>query len=223
MRGIEAMRKENRVYYFSVEGETEKWYLEWLQKTINATPSAQYNVKFDVKIQKDPLARAKGLNILGRTEITHIFDRESEEEVHVKQFQETLDRMKAAQSTGRQITYRLGYSNFAFELWIVLHKADCNGALANRYQYLAPLNRAYGENFENLEQYKHEDNFKRVLNKLTIDNVCEAIRRANKIMQNNKDFGYVQQQYKGYKYYKENPALSLGEQIEKIMKECGLI
>ena len=30
------MRKETKKYYFSVEGETEKWYLDWLQKTINS-------------------------------------------------------------------------------------------------------------------------------------------------------------------------------------------
>ena len=87
------MRKENRTYYFSVEGETEKWYLEWLQSTINANLEARYTVKLDSKIQKDPLARAKGLTILGKTEVTHIFDRESEESVHVQQFQTTLDRM----------------------------------------------------------------------------------------------------------------------------------
>ena len=29
------MRKENMTYYFSVEGETEKWYLDWLQNCIN--------------------------------------------------------------------------------------------------------------------------------------------------------------------------------------------
>ncbi len=217
------MRKENRVFYFSVEDETERWYLEWLQKKMNNEPTVNYTAKFDVKIEKDPLARAKGLNILGRTEIIHIFDRESEEEFHVEQFQRTLDRMKAAQKTGRQITYRLGYSNFTFELWIILHKSDCNGSLVNRDQYLMPLNRAYGEQFTTLDQYKHEDNFKRILKELTIDDVREAIRRANQIMKNNKDAGYVQRRYKGYCYYEENPALSIGEQIEKIMKECGLV
>ena len=30
------MRKETKKYYFSVEGETEKWYLEWLENTINS-------------------------------------------------------------------------------------------------------------------------------------------------------------------------------------------
>ena len=69
------MRKKNNTYYFSVEGETEKWYLEWLQRTINATPNALYTVKFDCSIQKDPLKRAKGLVVLGKTEVTHVVDR----------------------------------------------------------------------------------------------------------------------------------------------------
>lgn len=49
------MRKENRTYFFSVEGDTEKWYLDWLQTTINSTPEARFTVKLDSKIQKDPL------------------------------------------------------------------------------------------------------------------------------------------------------------------------
>ena len=85
------MRKETRKYYFSVEGETEKWYLDWLQKTINAIPESKYNVKLDAKIQKDPLARVKGMTLLEQTEITHVFDRESEDSIHTKQFR-WLDR-----------------------------------------------------------------------------------------------------------------------------------
>lgn len=145
------MRKENRTYYFSVEGETEHWYLEWLQRMINAEPAAKCTVKLDSKIQKDPLSRVKRMTIVGKTEITHVFDYESDEEIHVKQFKTAMDRMKDAQNTGKNIKYHLGYSNFAFELWMVLHMADCNGSLTHRRQYLAPLNRAYGENFENLD------------------------------------------------------------------------
>lgn len=217
------MRKENRTYYFSVEGETEKWYLDWLQSMINTTSEAKYTVKLDSKIQKDPLARAKGLTILGKTEITHVFDRESEDAIHTEQFQTTLDRMKAAQGIGKSIKYSLGYSNFTFELWIILHKADCYGTLAHRRQYLEPLNRAYGEHFENLKQYKQEDNFKRVLGKLTLEDVLQAVRRAKTITQRNIESGYVLQQYKGYKYYRENPSLSLCVRIEEILHECKLI
>lgn len=217
------MRKENRTYYFSVEGETEQWYLEWLQRMINANPAARYTVKLDSKIQKDPLARAKQLTIVGKTEVTHIFDYESEDPVHVQQFKTTLDRMKAAQNSGKDIKYQLGYSNFTFELWIIVHKADCNGMLTHRRQYLILFNRAYDQQFESLDQYKHEDNFKCILGQLTLDNVRKAIQRSKTIMQRNQEAGYILQQYKRYKYYKENPALSIWESIEKILRECELL
>ncbi|MSS10360.1 RloB domain-containing protein [Clostridium sp. WB02_MRS01] len=217
------MRKENRTYYFSVEGETEQWYLEWLQRMINADPTARYTVKLDSKIQKDPLARAKQLTIVGKTEVTHIFDYESEEPGHIQQFKTTLDRMKAAQNSGKDIKYQLGYSNFTFELWIIVHKTDCNGVLTHRRQYLTPLNRAYDQQFESLDQYKHEDNFKRILSQLTLDNVRNAIQRSKAIMQRNQEAGYILQQYKRYKYYKENPSLSIWESIEKILRECELL
>lgn len=32
----------------------------------------------------------------------------------------------------------------------------------------------------------------------------------------------MQHQYKGYKYYKENPSLAIWEAIEKILKDCEL-
>lgn len=217
------MRKENRTYYFSVEGETEQWYLEWLQRMINAEENAKYTVKLDSKIQKDPLSRAKRMTIVGKTEITHIFDYESDEEIHAKQFKNVLDRMKEAQNTGKNIKYHLGYSNFTFELWMILHRTECNGSLMHRRQYLTPLNRAYGENFENLDQYKHENNFKRILSKLTLDNVRQAIRRSKTIMRKNEEMGYRLQEYKGYRYYRENPSLSLGEQIERILEDCKIL
>ena len=196
------MRKETRKYYFSVEGETEKWYLDWLQKTINAIPESKYNVRFDSKIQKDPLARVKGMTLLEQTEITHVFDSESEDPIHTKQFQETLDRMSEAEQLGKDINYKLGYSNFTFELWIILHKTDCNGAKTNRKQYLFDLNKAYNEKFEDLKEYKRENDFKRILKKLTINDVIFAVRRSEIIMKRNKESGYKPQKYKGYSFYK---------------------
>lgn len=216
------MRKENKTYFMTVEGETEKWYFEWLQRTINSSSATLYTVKFDCQIQKDPLKRAKNLVVLGKTQITHITDRESEEAIHVQQFEMALGRMKEAERIGKSIKYSLGYSNFAFELWIVLHKSDCNGALSHRRQYLRPINRAYTEQFENLDQYKHETNFKRVLGKLTLDDVRQAVRRAQYIMQKHQENGDILQQYKGYKYYVENPALSIWEFVQDVLKECGV-
>lgn len=70
------------------------------------------------------------------------------------------------------------------------------------------MNSAFDEHFENMDEYKHEINFKRCLNKLQLSNVIDAVNRAKTIMQRNQDSGYVLQQYKGYRYYKENPSLA---------------
>lgn len=212
--------KLSKPFYFSVEGETEDWYLKWLSKSINALPQAKFKSSFDCKIEKDPLSRAKGISVLGKTEIFHIFDRESEEQVHVQQFEKTLRRMKDAQEIGKTIKYSLGYSNFAFDLWMVLHKADCNRSLSYRHQYLGSINRAYQEHFSDMDEYKKEDNFKRLLGKLTLENVWEAVERAEKITQRNKEHGYALQQYCGYEFYKVNPALSVWERVKHILEEC---
>lgn len=216
-------RKETLKYYFSVEGETEQWYLQWLQAQIDQSEAAAYRVKLDCPIQKDPVKRAKGLNISSRTDVWHLSDYESAEPIHARAFQETMDRMKEAQELGKQITYHFGYSNFTFDLWIILHRADCFGSFNHRSQYLAPLNKAYEENFESMDDYKREANFKRCLSKLTLSNVIEAVRRAQRIRQMNEEREYALLEYKGYHYYNENPSLAIWEIIQKILADCGLI
>lgn len=65
-----AIRKTTQKYNFSVEGETEKWYFDWLQEKINKEPTAKYKVSVDSKIQ-NPIKRAKSINVLTKTEIIH--------------------------------------------------------------------------------------------------------------------------------------------------------
>lgn len=221
-----AEMKLNKKYYFTVDGETEQWYLLWLQEQIRNEAAATYTVTLDCPIQ-NPLKRAKSLIVTGtgkeKTVITHVCDYESDEEVHTTHFQKTLGLMKESQSLGKQIKYQLGYSNFTFELWMILHKIDCNGLLIHRRNYLDPINRAYDENFEDLDQYKHEANFKRVLKKIAISDVRNAITRSKGIMKRNEEIGYTLHQYKGYKYYKENPSLAIWEAIENILNDCELL
>lgn len=217
------LRKERITYYFSVEGETEKWYLDWLQKTINSQESTKYFVKLESTVQKNPLETVKRMNIIGPTEIAHFLDYESNDDEHVQNFIHVLDQMKLAQSSGKSINYRLGYSNYTFELWIILHKQDCRRQLSHRSQYLEYINHAFNEHFGSLSEYKQKDNFKRILDKINIEDVKKAIERSKAITLHNKDAGYVLQQYKKYKYYKENPSLSIWEIIEEILKKCVLM
>ena len=219
--------KTGKTFYFSVEGQTEKLYLQWLQQVINQAMEQRSipnpNVKFQVKIEKNPVSYVKNIVSVDKIVVTHVFDYESEDEEHVKQFRDTLDKMKKASTLGKKIKYQMGYSNFTFELWMILHKMECNVSLAHRNKYHQPLNQAYGTQFQRLDEYKQEDNFKRLLESLDLDNVCEAIRRAKQIMEENANRRYRLQKYKGFEYYNENPSLSLHIIIEKILKDCGLM
>lgn len=210
---------ETKKFVFTVEGETEQWYLEWFRDQINKCEDRKYNVAVDVKVQQSPKKFFKTVNAKATPEVYHICDVESNEQVHVDKFTNILSEMKDAK-TQKRIAYKLGYSNFTFELWMILHKQSCSGSLSHRRQYLNLINKAFREKFENLDQYKHEDNFKRCLKKLSLDEVREAIKRADMIMENNRKDQKVILQYKGYKYYKDNPALTIHEAIRIILSEC---
>ena len=73
-----AKRKPTNKYYFSVEGETEQWYLKWLQDTINNTEKAACKVSIDCPVRKNPLKHAKSLTVTRKIEIYHFFDYESD-------------------------------------------------------------------------------------------------------------------------------------------------
>lgn len=218
-----AKRKSAKKYYFSVEGETEQWYLFWLRDLINHTEEAAYKVAIDCKIEKDPLKRIKGLTITSDTEVYHFSDYESDEDRHIKQFTDTMDRMKQAMQLGKDITYKFGYSNYTFDLWIILHKMDCFGPLGHRKQYLFYINRAFKERFESMIEYKREDNFKRCLAQLNIEDVKKAIERSEYIMNQNRQRKYVLQRYKGFTYYKQNPSLAVWEAIKCMLVDCQLM
>ena len=191
--------------------------------SINNTEESVCKVSIDCPVKKNPLKHAKSLTVIRKIEIYHFFDYESDEPIHVQGFQDAMDNMKKAEQLGKQIKYKSGYSNFTFDLWILLHMTDCNASYAHRKQYITPINRAFGEKFENMDEYKHEDNFKRCLSKMNLVNVIDAIKRARNIMQRNQENGYTLLQYKGYRYYKENPSLSAWEAIEKILCDCKLL
>ena len=137
-------------------------------------------------------------------------------------FHNILSEMKEAR-VHKGISYSLGYSNYAFELWLILHKRDCNGTFAHRHQYLTPINQAFGENFEDLDHYKQEKNFKRCLSKLSLADVWEAVRRAKVINESNQSNKRLLIKHKGYAYYRDNPALSVHEVVQKMLVECNVL
>ena len=217
------LRPHTLTYYFSVEGETEKWYLEWLESQINAAPEAKFKVKIKAEVQKDPVSYSKKLTIHEKTTVWHLTDIEGTTPEHVQAIEATLSRLKDVRLLRKTITYKWGYSNLSFDLWMILHKHSCNAELANVDGYLRHINSAFSASFESMKKYKEEANFKRCLGELSLADVKTAIDRAKNIMLRNQRDGYPLTQYKGYAYYIHNPSLDLWQPIEAMLQECGLI
>lgn len=216
-------RKQTLTYYFSVEGETEQWYLEWLEAQINANENANYIVKFITKVEKDPVSFIKKLVVQKKTTIWHLSDIEGSSDEQIQTVHNTLGRLKEAKSLGKSVIYKWGYSNLSFDLWMILHKQSCNAELTDVGKYLAHINRVFDEHFESMKEYKEEANFKRCLGKLTFPEVLTALSRAKAIMQRNERDGYQLAQFKGYRYYIHNPSLDLWQPVETILSDCGLL
>lgn len=216
-------RKQTLTYYFSVEGETEQWYLEWLEAQINANENANYMVKLVAKVQKDPVSFIKKLVVQKKTTIWHLSDIEGSSDEQIQSVHNTLGRLKEAKDLGKSIVYKWGYSNLSFDLWMILHKQNCNAELADVGKYLPHINRAFDEHFDSMKEYKEEANFKRCLGKLTFQEVHNALSKAKAIMQRNERDGYRPSQFKGYSYYRNNPSLDLWQPIEQILSDCGLL
>ena len=211
--------KLNNKYTFTVEGSTEQWYLEWLQHSINSLPDCQYTVKIECLSNISPTSMVKRKNSITTPSITHLCDCETDDPEHTTKFQNIISDIKEA---NKQIKYSLGYSNISFELWLILHKEPCNKQFISPKQYLPILNRTFDEDFQALKEYKKEDNFKRCLSKLSLDDVKQAIKHANDLMkQKEQDCTIIK--YKGIKYYKDNPALNVHEHIQKILEDCEIL
>lgn len=218
------MKKVCNKYYLSVEGETEKWYFEHLQVLINNKEELLYTVKFDIKINKSIISRAKSISAPYKVKAFHICDYESNEEMHIEQFNKILKELKDVKKINKNLVYKLGYSNFSFDLWIILHKIQQIGAVSHRKQYVKGINKAFGEKFQFIDDYKEEKNFKRILSEITLEDVISAVKNADEIRKMNKEnFQCNYRKYGQFEYYTENPDMTINECVKQILKECGAI
>ena len=89
---------ETKKYTFTVEGETERWYLLWLRDRINEQEGKEYKVAIEPKVQQHPMKFAKGVNAISTPEVIHICDVESKTAIHVEKFRSILNELKAAKT-----------------------------------------------------------------------------------------------------------------------------
>ena len=200
------IKKESRQFNISVEGiNCETMYFEHLAKLINSSDRNTYNLKIDPK-KMSPLEYAKRNahkpmeTRKGNTRIPYIHVQDIEDyydDVQLSKFKEMIDKMRSAENQFG-ITYMLGYSNYTFELWMLLHVADMNYPVTNRKAYLGPINRSFCKKYTAVGEFKRKDEFQKILNDfVTLDSVKLAVSRAQMIVDRNSEEQKVMETYKG--------------------------
>lgn len=211
----------SKQFYFSVEGYTEKWYLERLQCLINNYPGRTANAKFIIMVTDKPGKFVKSIPILEPIKVTHLCDFEGNNEQGLNGFYSIVDAIRCAMRLGRTVKYHLGYSNLTFDLWIILHKKHFLTKMNNKKKYLQEINHSYETKFETMNKYKEKNNFSKILNKIDLFDVFTAIKSAENIRKSNKRNAQIVK-YKSYEYSEDNPDLTIHEIIKEILEETGI-
>lgn len=215
------LEKSNPILTY--EGETEGWYFEWLRDRINECDERCANLCFQSEKTLTPDRYAKQVtSVFEGRKWYHIVDKETTAKEHVAKFENGLKSLKAAKSIRRTIKFMLGYSNVSFELWLLLHKKEFSRPLSNASDYWPEIKRVFGlKDVSNFDSYKHEKNFKKVLNQLTLEDVKLAISRARTLMNANAETDKAKK-FSGFEFYDTNPSLSIHLVVEDILKDVGL-
>lgn len=225
------IKKESRQFNISVEGiNCEKMYFEHLAKLINSSDRSTYNLKVDPRKMSPmeyakrnahkPMEKRKGNKRVPYIHVQDIEDYYSD--YHRAKFFGMIEEMRTVEDKFK-IHYELGYSNYTFELWMLLHVADMNYTVQDRHSYLAQVNRWFHRNYASIDEFKSHDEFQNILDEfVTLDSIKLAISRAEKIVQTNVDDGKTKETYKGITFYRDNPDISVHEVVKLIFEVCDV-
>ncbi|MDO4568812.1 MAG: RloB domain-containing protein [Planctomycetia bacterium] len=211
-------RTESIIFGFGVEGQCEKLYLEHLQKLINDCKDKKYPVQFKIRVHKKPAILDQLLCTDSDVQLFYLWDREGNSSSDNTCFCTVCKELEKF----KNYNIMPGYVNLTFELWLLLHLVDGQGYISTKDAYLDYINTFFSTNFENLDDYKKEPNFKKILDKIELKHVAEAVHRGNRIRNAHRERGDKHTQVLGYKCYHTNPDLLLHECISKIFNMCGL-
>ncbi|MBQ8298268.1 MAG: RloB domain-containing protein [Clostridia bacterium] len=207
------IRKQELLYIIGCEGiNQEKMYFEKIQMMINAIESRKYNILFDYAepFGGNPkcIVERTIKKSIGKTNKASVFDYDGQK---VK-YEEAIEL-----ATDNKI--ELGYSNYCFDLWLILHKKDYFSPVSNQASYAADVRKIYG--LDKGTDIKKADNVKKIMSQIELSDVVEAIKRGKAIAKNNSAKVPNLTAAKSYPYY-NNPDTQMHVLLEKILVKAGI-
>ena len=131
------------------------------------------------------------------------------------------EKFKEAINLAKKEKVICAYSNFSFGLWIILHKEYETPTVTNSDDYYEKIKRIY--NLQSIEgSIKTEDNFKKVIEQITIEDVKRAIHNAQRLRKNRIENGNVLYREKNGEIHYEQPYVEIDKFIEEILIKCNI-
>ena len=108
------------------------------------------------------------------------------------------------------------YSSVNFDLWLILHKEDFRRSVTRNDAYISDVRRVFG--LSPTDNIKKENIIKKILGQITLEDVKDAIQRADDIRKR-KDQG-DSTKIGGTTIY-SNPDFSIHEFLKVVLKDSG--
>lgn len=202
-----------RKSYFCVcAGQQEEMYLKHLAQLLKK-PNER-GVTFNTTVGSAELLRRNYTEYDKAVLFDHDFN-EVEFERNIKTCVE-LDResQKKRKRKGERIYH--AYSNVNFDLWLILHKEDYTRPVTRTDAYVDEVRRVYGLDPE--ADIKNRDVIKKILDQIELNDVKEAIRRAERIRAGKLECDGF---YVCSEVCYNNPDFSIHKFLKDVLEDCG--
>ncbi len=208
------LRRAQLLYIVGCEGKNqETLYFDRIQELINSDEKRTFNILFDYAEPYGGNPRCvverTVLKSIGKTNKLSVFDYDGKK----KQYKEAIDM-------AYDNKIELGNTNYCFDLWLILHKSDYFGSVIHQDDYAEYLRTVYG--LGKNKDIKKRENVESIMAQITIEDIKNAIRRAEIIDENNKK-RTPHSTPKNHILYYDNPDTQIHKAIKNILHKTGVL
>lgn len=206
------VRLPELLYVIGCEGENqERLYFERIKSLVNAIPSRKKNIDF---LYAEPYGGNPKCVVqrtidrsIGKKNKISIFDYDGKKITYA----EAID-------LGIENDIMLGYTNYCFDLWLILHKDDYNQVVRCQDDYASRVKQVF-----NLPENANIKKVNRVVyinEQIDISDVVRAIKRAE-VLETSKASNESIRTPNGNSYY-NNPDTQMHRVMKQIFEEVGI-
>lgn len=189
----------------------EKLYFAKVQDLINSIEPRTHDLLFDFAepFGGDPKCVVQRVvtKSIGKQNKGAVFDYDGKQ----AKYEEAIDLAMENQIT-------LGYTNYCFDLWLILHKEDYFSSVNSQDDYVGKLRQVYGLRRD--ANIKKKEQVELILKQIDIEDIKAAIVRADFIASSNlkKEANKTSQKHEYY----DNPDTKIHNMLRSIFHKVGV-